>query len=193
LLIGDDIDERADALDLPARFVLTMGSTEPRKAIADLIDAIDKVGADDLPLLVAGMSDADIATLLPEGTEPPTHVRGLGYLADADLAVVLARASVFVYPSIAEGFGMPLVEAMHFGLPVIHSDDPALVEVAGGSGIIVDRAGTEPYAQRLAAAIREVIDDSDLEARLRVQARDRAAAFTWRTAAEKVWQLHADL
>ena len=124
-------------------------------------------------------------------------MRPLGRLDDADLAVVLDRATLFVYPSLAEGFGLPIVEAFKFGLPVIHSDDPALVEVAAGASLVVERpaAPTDDaaYTDRLAAAIGRVLSDGELSARLGVLASDRARAFSWRDSAERVWQLHADL
>ena len=124
-------------------------------------------------------------------------MRPLGRLVDGDLAVALDRATLFVYPSVAEGFGLPIVEAFKFGLPVIHSDDAALVEVAAGASVVVERPAPgeddEPYAERLAAAIGRVLSDAELSARLRVLASDRARAFSWRDSAERVWQLHADL
>jgi glycosyltransferase involved in cell wall biosynthesis len=126
-------------------------------------------------------------------------VRALGRLDDPDLAVVLDRAALFVFPSLVEGFGLPIVEAFKFGLPVIHSDDPALVEVAAGASLVVPRpTGTESaddqgYTERLAAAIGRVLDDAELRSRLSVLAADRARAFSWRDSAERVWQLHADL
>jgi glycosyltransferase involved in cell wall biosynthesis len=102
-------------------------------------------------------------------------------------------ASLFVQPSRAEGFGLAMVEAFAFGLPVIHSDAPALVEVAADSGVVVARDDPEGYPGRLAEAIRGVREDAGLRDRLSVAASDRARAFSWRDAAEKVWQLHADL
>jgi glycosyltransferase involved in cell wall biosynthesis len=120
-------------------------------------------------------------------------VRALGRLNDPDLAVLLNRSAVFVFPSLAEGFGLPIVEAFQFGKPVIHSDDPALVEVGGGAGFIVERNDPAGYSDRLAAAIGRVLTDTTLAARLAVQSTDRARAFSWRDSAERVWQLHADL
>jgi len=76
---------------------------------------------------------------------------------------------------------------------VIHSDDPALVEVAAGAGLVVARDSPEGYAERLADAIGRVLTDPALAERLGVSAADRARAFSWRDSAERVWQLHADL
>jgi glycosyltransferase involved in cell wall biosynthesis len=121
------------------------------------------------------------------------RVRTVGYLSDANLAVALSRATAFVFPSIAEGFGLPVLEAMSLGTPVIHSDVPALIEVAADAGIVVEREDAAGYPERLAAAIGSVASDPALAERLRFQGIDRSHAFSWRTSAEKVWQLHADL
>jgi glycosyltransferase involved in cell wall biosynthesis len=200
LRLPADADERAARLELPERYVFTLGTIAPRKGIAPLIRAIARPEAEDIPLLIAGpdrygegsATGVAAAAGLPEG-----RVRPLGQLDDADLAVALDRATVFVYPSVAEGFGLPIVEAFKFGLPVIHSDDPALVEVAAGASLVIERPRAEDdgaaYSERLAGAIARVLGDDALRSRLGVLAADRARAFSWRDSAERVWQLHADL
>ena len=107
--------------------------------------------------------------------------------------MVLDRAAVLVYPSLAEGFGLAILEAFHFGTPVVHSDSPALVEVAADAGITVAIDDLEGYPARLAEAITRVTTDDDLAARLGTYGIDRAGLFSWASAAEHVWQLHADL
>ena len=87
---------------------------------------------------------------------------------------------------------MPMLEAFAHGTPVIHSDAPALVELAADAGVVVERDGDD-YPQRLAHAIRSVLDDAAFAERLHYIGLDRAKAFTWRGAAEQVWALHADL
>ena len=82
---------------------------------------------------------------------------------------------------------------MHFGTPVVHSDSPSLVEVAGGAGLAVPLDDAVGYPARLAAAIDSVANDSELATRLGILGEDRARLFSWRASAEKVWQLHADL
>jgi len=193
LLVGDDEQDRAERLDLPAQYVLSAGTAHRRKALVPLITAMEQPELADVPLLVAGIDDGELRELALAAGLDPDRARGLGYLHDADLAVALNRSHAFAFPSTAEGFGLPLVEAMHFGLPIVHSDAPALVEVAGGAGLAVEREGGEPYSERLADALTRVVTDSKLRDRLRVLARDRARAFTWASSAEKVWQLHADL
>lgn len=190
-----DADWRASKLDLPPEFILTVGSLDPRRGITSLISGLGTPGAPDLPVLVLGpdtWGELSLAVVADEAGLPEDRVRALGYLSDADLAVVLARASVFVYPSLQEGFGLPLIEAFSFGTPVVHSDDPALMEVAGGAGVAVER-GKKGYAERLADAVASVLGDTERAQRLRVAGQDRARSFSWRDSAERVWALHADL
>jgi glycosyltransferase involved in cell wall biosynthesis len=191
-----DADARAERLELPERYILTVGTLAPGKGLDALIKSLAHADAVDLPLLIAGPAvwgELDVASVAAaEGLEPG-RVRTLGFLADADLAVAIDRATVFAYPSIAEGFGLPVVEAFSFGTPVVHSDAPAIVEVAAGAGIAVEREGAERYPERLAQAIASVANDANLAERLRYQGLDRSGAFSWQDSAEKVWQLHADL
>jgi glycosyltransferase involved in cell wall biosynthesis len=200
LRLPADADERAARLQLPPVYAFTLGSIMPRKGIAPLIRAVARPEAQDIPLLIAGpdrYGDGTATGVAAAAGLPEDRVRTLGRLDDADLAVVLDRATLFVYPSLAEGFGLPIVEAFKFGLPVIHSDDPALVEVAAGASLVVERpeSGEDDagYSARLAAAIGRVLSDAELRERLAVLASDRARAFSWRDSAERVWQLHADL
>ncbi|MCI0158191.1 glycosyltransferase family 4 protein [Leifsonia shinshuensis] len=200
LRLPADADARAARLQLPEVYAFTLGSIMPRKGIAPLIRAVARPEAQGIPLLIAGpdrYGDGTATGVAAAAGLPEDRVRALGRLDDADLAVVLDRATMFVYPSLAEGFGLPIVEAFKFGLPVIHSDDPALVEVAAGASIVVERpasaADDADYSERLAGAIGRLLDDADLRTRLGVLASDRARAFSWRDSAERVWQLHADL
>ncbi|WP_241560503.1 glycosyltransferase [Rathayibacter iranicus] len=149
-----------------------------------------------VPLLLVGPTgwgDLDIASVADEQGLDESRVRALGVLSDGDLAVVLSRATLFVYPSIAEGFGLPVLEAMHFGVPVVHSDDPALMEVAADAGVAVERGDAKDYPERLALAMSSVLADTVLRERMSVAGRDRSRAFSWRDSAERVWALHADL
>jgi glycosyltransferase involved in cell wall biosynthesis len=188
-----DPDVRARRMGLPERYVLGVGGLEPRKGIGSLMRAMADPALADVPLLIAGAPEMDVHAAALEAGLPEGRVQGLGFIADADLAVALDRAAVFVFPSLAEGFGLPVIEAFHFGTPVVHSDDPAVVEVAAGAGVTVERGDAEGYPERLAEAIRSVLDDPALEQRLRFTGLDRSKNFSWRDSAEKVWQLHADL
>ena len=157
--------------------------------IDQLVAGMDRVH--DVPLLIVGPHPDDEA-LTAAGLDP-SRVRGLGTLTDADLAVALDRATVFAYPNLEEGFGMPVLEAFTLGTPVVHSDAPALLELAVDAGISVERGNDDGYPERLAEGINSILDDDALAERLAYAGSDRAKAFSWRSSAEKVWQLHADL
>ncbi|WP_368498896.1 glycosyltransferase family 4 protein [Herbiconiux sp. A18JL235] len=188
--------ERVEALGLPDKYILAVGTLEPRKGLSALIHALAMPATGDLPLVIAGpegWGDVDVASVVEAAGVDASRVKVLGFLSDSDLALVLERATVFVYPSLAEGFGLPLIEAFNFGTPVIHADVPALLEVAAGATVVVERTTPEAYAGQLADAIQQVVGDSALRNRLAISGLDRARAFSWRDSAEKVWQLHADL
>ena len=191
-----DSDDRARRLGLPDRYILTVGTLEPRKGLEPLIASLSHPDAVDLPLLIVGpegWGDERVEQIVIDHGLAADRVRVLGFLDDADLSVALDRASVFAFPSLAEGFGLPVIEAFHFGTPVVHSDAPAVVEVSAGAGIAVGIADADGYPARLAAAIRSVVDNPALAERMSFAGRDRAAAFSWRDSARQVWQLHADL
>lgn len=179
------------ALNLPGRYVLAVGTIEPRKGIDVLIEAIARLHANgDGPALVLvgqpGWGGLDPLELAARHGLPAGAVRVLGKLPDVELAAVLHGAAVLAAPSHAEGFGLPVLEAMAAGIPVVHSDAPALAEVAGGAGVMVPRGD----ADALSGALREVLGEAELRARLAADGVRRAAAFSWRASAEAVWDLH---
>lgn len=194
LQVPVDGDARASAMGLPAEYILTAGTANLRKGLGDLIAAMADPAAPDIPLLVVGPGSGDeLDIAIAEHDLGPDKIRVLGTLDDADLAVVMDRAAIFVHPGVVEGFGLPLLEALHFGTPVVHADAPALVEVAAGSGMVVPVEDRSGYPARLAAAMSGLLGDAEERQRLSVIGRDRARVFSWRDSAEKVWQLHADL
>lgn len=192
--VPGDAQERAERLDLPERYVLAIGDLAAFRGIDQLIRAMASVG-EDAPLLIVGIApdDAGLAAAIAAADLPEGRVRGLGVIPDPDLAVVIDRATVFVHPALEEGFGMPVLEAFALGTPVVHSDAPALLELGADSALVVERGSAPAFQDGLAEAITSVLTDSGLAERLRYLGQDRSRAFTWRTAAEKVWQLHADL
>jgi glycosyltransferase involved in cell wall biosynthesis len=174
-------------LDLPERYVLAIGTVEPRKGVDVLIDAMSRF--DGPPLLLVGQpgwGGLDPLAMARERGLPDGRVRVLGRLSDAELAAVLRRASVLAVPSLAEGFGLPLLEAMAAGVPVVHSDAPALIEVAAGAGVAVPRGD----AGALAGALRGVLGSPARAAELVTRGRVRVADFSWHSAAAAVWSLH---
>lgn len=197
LVVPSDADARAERLGLPSGgYLVALGGLEPRRGLDQLLRALSMSAAGDIPLLIIGTDDNGSGSVAAAAEAAGLHegrVRALGSLADSDFSVVLDRATALVLPSLLEGFGLQLLEAFHFGTPVIHSDTEALVEVAGDAGLTVALDDTSSFAERLAAAIERVTTDSALAATLGTAGMDRARLFDWQISAEKVWQLHADL
>lgn len=180
---------RATELGLPERYLLTVASTEPKKNLAALLDALP-LTHDELPLVVVGDDPGAVTALAAEAGLGEDRVVALGTLPDEDLGVAYLCAQAYLQPSAAEGFGLAVMEALGFGLPIIHTDVPALDELTAGAAISVPRE-PDGLPARLAEAIDAV--DGTVAERLGTAAGDRARAFSWRDSAEKVWQLHADL
>ncbi|WP_144714032.1 glycosyltransferase family 1 protein [Curtobacterium pusillum] len=192
-----DADVRAERLGLPERYVLAVGTLEPRKGLRFLIEAMAHPDAPtDIPLVIAGpdgWGDVDVYGTAERAGLARDRVKVLGRVDDADLAVAYDRATVFVFPSLAEGFGLPVIEAMSFGTPVVHSDDEAVREVASDAGVTVARDPRDSYPERLAQAVYQVVNDPLLAGQLAVAGPDRARMYDWSDSAAETWQLHADL
>jgi len=192
-----DADLRAERLGLPERYVLAVGTLEPRKGLRYLIEALAHPDApSDIPLVISGpdgWGDVDVYGTAERAGLSRDRVKVLGRIDDADLAVAYERATVFVFPSLAEGFGLPVIEAMSFGTPVVHSDDAAVREVASDAGVTVARDPRDSYAERLAQAVYQVVNAPLLAGQLAVAGPDRARMYDWTDSAAETWQLHADL
>lgn len=173
-------------------FILALGNLEPRKNIPRLVRAFGAI-ADrhaGLQLLVAG-ADGPARPAVDEARAglPPAigqRVRLAGYVDDRTRATLLARAQVFVFPSLYEGFGFPVLEAMAAGTPVVAGSSGAVAEVAGDGALLVDPTDTDA----LAAAISRVLESRDLAESLIRAGRSRAARFSWRRAAEGLRDLY---
>lgn len=174
-------------LGVPAPYLLYVGTLEPRKNLVRLLDAYERVCATgEAPALVlAGQLGWDAAPLRARLAAPTLRgrVHVTGYVDARDLPFLYAGARAFVYPSLGEGFGMPPLEAMACGIPVVASTDPALAENLADAALLVD--ATDVGA--LAAALRRVLADDALRTTLVARGRARAAAFGWeRTAAGSI-------
>jgi glycosyltransferase involved in cell wall biosynthesis len=179
LPVPADAAARARALGLPGDgFVLSLATVEPRKGLDVLLRALASSAAPDLPLVVvgaAGWGGVDPVRLAGEAGLAPERVRLLGRVDDADLAVALSAATVLAVPSRAEGFGLPVLEGMAAGVPVVTSQDPALLEV-GGDAVLAAETGD---AAALADALRSVCGDAGLRERLVASGAARVARYSW--------------
>ncbi len=176
-------------------FILTMGTREPRKNLPRLVQAFESLAASvpDLLLVLAGGAGSDdraiaqaIAALPPSAG---ARVRQLGYVDDATRAALFSSATAFAYPSLDEGFGLPLLEAMHFGVPIVASTAGAIPEITGGAARLVDSSDVVG----LAAALDVVLHDCDERDRLATAGRQRCTEFSWTASAEQMVQLYREV
>ena len=168
------------------RYFLSVGTLEPRKNISTLIDAFSRLPQDlqqRCPLVLVGMRgwltssiEAKIRPLVDKGVIKP-----LGYVRDEHMPIVYSGATAFVFPSLYEGFGLPPLEAMACGVPVIASDRSSLPEVVGDAGILLDPLDVEAISE----AMCRVIDDQAYATDLSQRGASRAVDFTWRRTADQ--------
>lgn len=167
-------------LNLPDHFILHVGTLEPRKNLQGLLTAhaaLPEALQRRFPLLLAGAPGWNNAELLREIERRSAHVRLLGYAADSDLPALYAAADVLAYPSWYEGFGLPVLEALACGCPVLTSTDAALSEVCGDAALQTPADDPETMSARL----RELLEDEGLRAGLRQRGPQQAARFRWET------------
>ena len=167
-------------------YILGVGSIQPRKNLVRLMEAyglLSKRMTDLPPLVLAGkkawMSDETVGA--DAFRKVMDKIVFTGYVPDEDLPSLYSGAVCFVYPSFFEGFGLPLLEAMQCGTPVIAGDLTSIPEVVGDAGILVD-----PYSvEQIAAALEAVLSDSQLRADLRRKGLERASQFSWKRTARQ--------
>lgn len=187
--VSPDAVEAARArygLDKP--FVLSVGTLEPRKNLPALIDAFARLNRPDVDLVLVGA--AGWKTPIEELVRPlGDRAKVLGFVPDADRDALYAAATVFCYPSLFEGFGLPVLEAMAAGAAVITSAGIATAEAAGDAAVLVD-----PHdVGALSSALGELLADPAAVADLRVAGYRQAAAFTWDRSAELTLQAYREL
>lgn len=169
-------------------FVLAVGTVQPRKNIARLIEAyimMRKRGGPTARLLVVGRADWQHSEIQRIATDSPysADIIFTGYLDDPTVAALYQSCAAFVYPSLYEGFGLPVLEAMTCGAPVITSTISSLPEVAGDAALQVD-----PYnVGAIAEALEALLTNPSLQADLRERGRRRAALYSWRYTAEQTY------
>lgn len=163
-----EVDAVLDALQVPTPFVLAVGTLEPRKGLRTLFAAFAELRLRDVTLVVAG----------PPGwgnVRVPDDVLALGSMGPDALDALYRRAAACAVPSVYEGFGLPALEAMAYGAPVVVSDTGSLPEVVGNAGRLVPVGDVDAWAATLAS----VVFDADVRRRLSAAGRDRAESFTW--------------
>lgn len=180
-----ELDRVRAAYHLEKPFLLNVGTVEPRKNLVRLIQAFSQLPhRQDLELLIAGgrgwMYDEIYAA--PEKFGVKGQVRFLGFTPDADLPALYSLAEMVVYPSLYEGFGLPVLEAMACGAAVVTSNNSSLPEVAGDAALLIDPHDT----QALTWAISRFLDDHQWRSIMQHKALARAKKFSWDKSARQL-------
>lgn len=181
---------------LPARFLLGLGTLQPRKNFLGLIAAFGKLIGDkagtsettDIDLVIAGgpgwMYDETLSSVEQLGLQNRVHFPG--FVADEDLPALYTLALVFAFPSWYEGFGLPVLEAMACGTPVVAANNSSFPEVVGNAGLMVEAGDTDA----LSHALLQMLTEAQLRRHMVTAGIQQARRFAWTSAAEKVVQVY---
>jgi glycosyltransferase involved in cell wall biosynthesis len=186
-----------DRYRLPERFVLGVSTLEPRKNFTGLIAAFNQLTAAhpsstaDLHLVIAGGQGwlYDDIFAAAEASAVHQRIHFPGFIADEDLPALYNLATLFAFPSHYEGFGIPVLEAMACGVPVVCADNSSLPEVAGSAALLLESGDTPG----LAGAMRRLLVDSSLRERLVEQGLEQAKRFTWERAAQRLLNVYNEV
>jgi alpha-1,3-rhamnosyl/mannosyltransferase len=191
-----EVDDLRARLALPERYVLYLGINKPHKNLARLLEAwhiVCQQLSEEAPgtLVIAGAWDSRYEQIrdLSEQDAGVAPVRFLGPVDEADLAALYSGATLFVFPSLYEGFGLPVLEAMACGTAVVCARRSSLPEIAGDAAFFFNPEDV----QEMADALWRVLNDARLRGSLQQRARQRAAAFSWEATARKTLNCYRTL
>ncbi len=187
----DDPEERLRALGVARPYILAVGNLQPRKNLQRVIRSYGRLRRDrgvDLDLILAGQSTWGSSRIVSEITRNrlEKNVHLTGFVSTEDLVALYKHAEFSVYASLYEGFGLPVLESMTCGTPVITSNVSSMPEIAGDAAVLVDPRSEE----ELQEAMARLAEDEGLRRRLRERGLRRAAEFSWRRAAERTLEIY---
>ncbi len=178
-------------LGIEPPYILALGTLEPRKNLAAVLRAYARLKRDAPPLIVAGARGWGEAAIfdVAQALNLQGRIRITGYIPEDVLPDLYAGAQLFVYPSLYEGFGLPVLEAMACGAPVITSSTSSLPEVAGEAALLVNPS----HPEELAEAMQRALEDEPLRDELRAKGPAQAARFSWERAARETLDIYTSV
>jgi glycosyltransferase involved in cell wall biosynthesis len=189
----DEIERMRREVGISSRkYLLSVGSLEPRKNLGALMTAWRRIAPtlpDDIDLVVVGAKGASLVFSDAKLGEAPPRVCLTGYVAQEQLPALYSGAMALIYPSLYEGFGLPPLEAMACGAPVVTSGTTSLPEVVGDSALLVDPLSPESIAD----GIQRIVSDAPLREQLRERGLLRTRGVTWERAVTDTRKVFASL
>ncbi len=179
---------------LPDNYVFFLGNTDPKKNTKGVLKAFSdflKQTKKDFTLVMLDYDRVELKKLLVEIGDPglEDHIHLTGYVINTDLPAIYTLSKIFLYPSLRESFGIPMLEAMGCGTPVITSNTSSMPEVSGGAGIIID-----PYKpEQITDGMIQLLKDDDLRNEIIEKGYAQAAKFSWKAMAENVLELYKEV
>jgi glycosyltransferase involved in cell wall biosynthesis len=184
----EEIEALKMKYSLGNNYLLTMISRKPHKNPGVLIDAFIKLRerkGPDLTLVLAGLVDEQLRESV-QGGRCCEKIKFLHYVPDSELPLLFQGAKIFVFPSIYEGFGLPVLEAMASGVPVLSSNATSLPEVIGEAGIYFNPSNRDELVQKLV----DLLENEDLQRVLSKAGEKQARRFTWEACARKTHEVY---
>jgi len=189
----EELEEATRKYHLERPFLLFVGNAKPHKNLKRLLGAFALLAErfSDLDLVLVGGEQQAVRALLEDHEQPGIvdRVRLLGFLPKQDLRALYTLAQVFVFPSLYEGFGLPPLEAMACGTPVVAGRCSSLPEVVGHAGLLVNPRKVDAIAD----AVRILLEDSNLSAAFGARGQEQAREFTWEKAARRTLDVYAEV
>jgi glycosyltransferase involved in cell wall biosynthesis len=179
---------------LPDRFAFFLGNTDPKKNTKGVLKAYSdylKSGSEPLELVMLDYEKSALTSLLNEIGDPGLieHIHLTGYVINTDLPAIYSQCAVFLYPSLRESFGIPMLEAMRCGCPVITSNTSSMPEVSGGAALLID-----PFKpEKITEAMIKVMNDNRLRDELIFKGAEQSAKFSWLAMAKEVLKIYQEI
>lgn len=180
--------------NLPEQFMVFLGNTAPKKNVSGVLKAFSKLvnqSSTDVKLLIIDYTDTHLAKILERIGDPglKKHIHLTGYVVNTDLPSIITMSRLFLYPSLRESFGIPILEAMQCGTPVITSDTSSMPEISGGNALLVD-----PFnPTKIFNAMQKILEDEALAKKLSESGMEHAAGFSWQSMAAAVHRVYQEV
>ena len=176
------------------RFAFFLGNTDPKKNTKGVLKAYSdylKSGSEPLELVMLDYEKSALTSLLNEIGDPGLieHIHLTGYVINTDLPAIYSQCAVFLYPSLRESFGIPMLEAMRCGCPVITSNTSSMPEVSGGAALLIDPFKPEEITE----AMIKVMNDNRLRDELIFKGAEQSAKFSWLAMAKEVLKIYQEI